>query len=217
VPAAGEGPGSAQQVMGHGRDDEPGGIRGENIREVGEGAVVPVGEDLLDDRVAAVLGLGLHELERGVGEDRVVTPDGEQLTLPGGGQQVAADLARHALRLSYAGPQPQPRDTANIHHNLANFSAKQGTDRAGQRAHRLAAALIRRLSDMSHDLADTMRALEAEMHAAGGTDPSLPSTVTQVIEVAERTEGVRLRALLTTIQPDQEILEDVLAEILPAG
>jgi hypothetical protein len=42
-------------------------------------------------------------------------------------------------------------------------------------------------------------------------------TVTQVIEVAERTEGARLRALLTTIQPDQEILEDVLAEILPAG
>ena len=44
-----------------------------------------VGEDLLHDGVVAVLPLGLHPFERGVGEDRVVTPDGEQLVLPGGG------------------------------------------------------------------------------------------------------------------------------------
>ena len=50
-----------------------------------ERAAGDVGEDLLDDGVAAVLPLGLDELERGVGEDGVVTPDGEQLVLPVGG------------------------------------------------------------------------------------------------------------------------------------
>ena len=43
-----------------------------------------VGEDLLHDGVVAVLPLGLHQFGRRVGEDRVVTPDGEQLVLPRG-------------------------------------------------------------------------------------------------------------------------------------
>jgi len=54
-------------------------------REVGERPVVPVREDLLDDRVVAVLPFGLDQLERGVGEDGVVAPDGEQLVLALGG------------------------------------------------------------------------------------------------------------------------------------
>jgi hypothetical protein len=48
---------------------------------VGQRAVAEVGEELLDDGVAAVLLLGLDELERGVGEDGVVAPGGEQLAL----------------------------------------------------------------------------------------------------------------------------------------
>ena len=48
-----------------------------------ERAVGDVGEDLLHDGVVAVLLLGLDQLERGVGEDGVVTPGGEQLALPG--------------------------------------------------------------------------------------------------------------------------------------
>jgi hypothetical protein len=64
--AAGEGAGGAQQVMGHGGDGQPRGVGGElPARQVGEGPVVEVGEDLLDDRVAAVVGLGLDSLERG--------------------------------------------------------------------------------------------------------------------------------------------------------
>jgi hypothetical protein len=51
---------------------------------VGKRAAGDVGEDLLDQRVVAVLPLGLDELERGIGEDRVVAPGGEQLVLPGG-------------------------------------------------------------------------------------------------------------------------------------
>ena len=43
------------------------------------------------DRVVTVLGLGLDQLDRGIGEHRVVAPGGEQLVLPGGrrGFQVA--------------------------------------------------------------------------------------------------------------------------------
>ena len=58
---------------------------------MGEGAVVPVGEDLLDDGVVAVVFLGLDHLERAVGEHGVVAPDREQFVLPvsGSGVQVA--------------------------------------------------------------------------------------------------------------------------------
>ena len=45
--------------------------------------VVEVGEELLDDGVAAVLLLGLDELVGGVGEDGVAAPGGEQLALAG--------------------------------------------------------------------------------------------------------------------------------------
>jgi hypothetical protein len=38
--------------------------------------------------------------------------------------------------------------------------------------------------------------------------------VVGVIEVAERTEGVRLGELLDTLQPDSRIIGEVLAEIL---
>jgi hypothetical protein len=41
------------------------------------------GDDLFDDRVAAVTGLGFEHAQRGVGEHRVVAVVGEQLALPG--------------------------------------------------------------------------------------------------------------------------------------
>ena len=50
-----------------------------------ERPVGDVGEDLLHDRVVAVLSLSLQELERGVSEERVVAPGGEQLVLARGG------------------------------------------------------------------------------------------------------------------------------------
>ena len=58
-------------------------LSGEGPRgQVGEWAVVPVGEDLLDDGVVAVVLLGLDHLERAVGEHGVVTPGGKQFLLP---------------------------------------------------------------------------------------------------------------------------------------
>jgi hypothetical protein len=64
--AAGEGSGCAQEVAGDRGDGEPGGVGGELSRwQVGQGAVAQVGDDLLDDRVAAMLLLGLDQFERG--------------------------------------------------------------------------------------------------------------------------------------------------------
>ena len=127
----------------------------------------------------------------------------------------AADLERAALRLSYT--RSGPEDIAIIHHNLANYQGRLGGDRGSQRAHRLGAALIFRLAGMSHYLGVTVRALADEMRADGATAPSLPSTIAQVIDLAEQTEGVHLAALLTALQPDPAQVEAALTEILRAA
>jgi tetratricopeptide (TPR) repeat protein len=126
---------------------------------------------------------------------------------------VAADLERTALRLSYA--RPDPRDIATSHHNLALYLRETGADRAGQRAHRLAAALLNQLTGMTHDLAGTQRALAADLRADAGTD--LPATLGDVIQVADRTDGVRLGELLTALQPDPQAAGQALAELLSAA
>ncbi len=129
--------------------------------------------------------------------------------------RAAAELERTALRLRYA--RPEPRGIAISHYNLANYLARLGEDRAGQRAHRLAAALIYRLAGMAHR---TCR------HGAGPGGraarrrrrlASLPSTVPEVVAAAELTEGVRLAALLAALQPDPAVAEAALAEILQAA
>jgi tetratricopeptide (TPR) repeat protein len=124
----------------------------------------------------------------------------------------AADLERAALRLSYTRPELQ--SIATSHHNLANYLGRLGSDRASQRAHRLAGALIFGVTRMSHYLALAQSALTGEMRAAGGMDPSLPSTVARVIGLAEQTEGVHLSAVLTALQPDPALIEEALTEIL---
>src|SRR6266511_1533680 len=59
VGGAGECAGGAQQVVGECGQGEPGGVGGEAAGgEVGERGGVEVGEDLFDDGVVAVLGLG---------------------------------------------------------------------------------------------------------------------------------------------------------------
>jgi tetratricopeptide (TPR) repeat protein len=131
-----------------------------------------------------------------------------------GRRQAAADLARAALRLAYA--QPEAEGIAIVHHNLALYLGRLGADRAGQRAHRLAAALVFWLSGMAHDLARTVRVLAAELRGDEAA-AALPATVMQVIATAEVTEGVRLGALLAALQPDPQAVEAALAEILRAA
>jgi hypothetical protein len=55
---AGQGPGGAQQVVADGGAGEPGGVGGERARrQVGQGPVSQVREDLLDDGVFSELGI----------------------------------------------------------------------------------------------------------------------------------------------------------------
>ena len=65
---AGRGQGAqrpGQRVRGEGQV-QSGGVGGQRGRgQRGQGSVDQIGEDLLDDGVAAVVGLGLDELERG--------------------------------------------------------------------------------------------------------------------------------------------------------
>jgi hypothetical protein len=49
--------------------------------KVRQRAVLQVGDDLFDDRVAAVFTFGLEHRQRRIGEHRMVAPDPEQLAL----------------------------------------------------------------------------------------------------------------------------------------
>jgi tetratricopeptide (TPR) repeat protein len=124
--------------------------------------------------------------------------------------QAAADLGSTVLRLRYA--RPEPEDIAAGHHNLASSLRELGRDSAAQRAHRLAAALIYQLAGMAHGLANTTSVLAAERSA--DDDGRLPSTVAEVVAVAEQTEGVRLGALLAALQPEPQAIKDALSGIL---
>ena len=126
---------------------------------------------------------------------------------------VAVGLERTAIRLRY--PRPDPYNIAVCHHNLADYQREARGDRAGQRAHRLAAALIYQLTGMTHDLADAQRALTAEARTDDGAD--LPATLGDVIQAAERTDGVRLGELIAALEPDRLAAEQALAEILRAA
>jgi hypothetical protein len=64
-------------------------------------------------------------------------------------------------------------------------------------------------------LARTQRALTAELRDDDGAD--LPATLDDVIQVAERTDGVRLGDLLAALQPDSQAVAQALAEILRAA
>ncbi len=86
-------------------------------------------------------------------------------------------------------------------------------DPAEQRAHRLAAALLYRLSGMAHQLANAQQAISRDMQATIGS-AGLPATLAQVIRVAEQVDGVRLGGLITALEPDARAAEDALARIL---
>lgn len=58
----------------------------DNVGQMRQRAVEQVGEGLLDDGVAAVVGFGRGEFEGAVGEHRVVAVGGEQLPLALGGR-----------------------------------------------------------------------------------------------------------------------------------
>ena len=68
---------------------------------VGQGTGLELGDDLLDDRVVAVGGVGVNGAEGGVGDERVVAPGVEQLTLALG--RCGGAQALHAAHHEAAG------------------------------------------------------------------------------------------------------------------
>jgi tetratricopeptide (TPR) repeat protein len=129
-------------------------------------------------------------------------------------RDAAAEFERTAIRLLYS--RPDPRDIAISHHNLAVYLGAAAGDPATQRAHQLAAALIFQLTGMAHDLARALRALATELRQDGGAG-ALPTTVAEVIRVAEQTDGVHLGELISALEPGTEAAEDALARILHAA
>src|SRR5665648_246852 len=74
----------AGEVERQGRERDPGRVGGVAARgQVGQGSVLELGDHLLDDRVGAVALVGLDGVQGRVGDERVVTPVGEQLALHG--------------------------------------------------------------------------------------------------------------------------------------
>ena len=122
----------------------------------------------------------------------------------------AVRFGQTAIRYFYL--RREARDTSTSHHNLASSLSDAGSDPAAQRAHRLAAALIRLFVGMTHDFAETRLMLARELRR--DTGQHLPGTLHEVIAVTEQTEGVHLGQLLTSLQPDAQAAEDALAEIL---
>jgi hypothetical protein len=129
-----------------------------------------------------------------------------------GHTDAAVDLQRATLRLIYEhnlGPEP----IANGHQRLWYFLRKAPGDSDEIAAHLIAALLIPRLTGMSDDLAG----LNAET-ALARRDAELrkhrPWSVAEVVQLAERTDGVRLGGLLANLEPGQQAIEEALNRLI---
>ena len=129
--------------------------------------------------------------------------------------QDAVELQRSALRLNYV--HPAPRDIAAGHHNLAHYlSRAPAGNRAEQRAHRLAAALLRHLTGDTHELTGTLRALGTELRreTEHPDAPALPSTLAEVTGLVDAGDGVRFGELRTALCPDPGTTDQALTDLL---
>jgi hypothetical protein len=98
---------------------------------------------------------------------------------------------------------------------MANYLGRAGEAPIEILAHRLAAGAIFHLAGMAGALPVTLRALAAELRAAGNLAP--PATVAEVAAVVERVDGVRFAALVDALCPDRDSADRALAEILAAA
>lgn len=89
-------------------------------------------------------------------------------------------------------------------------------DRAEQRAHHLAAALLRYLTDDNHKLTVTLRALATELRR--GTEhpdaSALPTTLTEVTDLVDAGDGVRFGDVVAALCADPETAEQALTDLL---
>ena len=124
--------------------------------------------------------------------------------------QDAVELERTALRLTYVNP--NPRDIAIMHHNLAQYLSRTAGNPAEYHAHRLGAALLRHLIGDTHALAATLRALAGDLRR----DIEYPDApvLPQVIGLVDAGDGVRFGDLLAALCPEPDTAERTLADLL---
>jgi len=131
--------------------------------------------------------------------------------------QDAVELQRSALRLNYV--HPHPRDIAAGHYNLANYLSRASGNRAEQRAHRLAAALLRRFTGDTHFLSYTLDMLATELRreTEHPDAPALPTTVAEVTGLIDAGDGVRFGDLVATLCPDPDTADQALTHLLASA
>lgn len=128
--------------------------------------------------------------------------------------QDAVELERTALRLTYV--DPNPRDIAILHHNLAQYLSRAAGNPAEYHAHRLGAALLGRLIGDTHALAGTLCALAGDLRRdiEYPDAPVLPTTLPEVIGLVDASDGVRFGDLLNALCPDPDTADRALAHLL---
>jgi hypothetical protein len=108
----------------------------------------------------------------------------------------AARLEKVALRLEYT--RPDPESLAPSHHNLAVYLGRAGAGGAQVLGHRLAAALLHRLTGTTGtNQARALRELAADL--ARYADVAPPATVAAVAGTVDHVEGVGWAALIDTL------------------
>lgn len=128
--------------------------------------------------------------------------------------QDALELERTALRLKYISP--ELRSIAASHHNLAGYLFHATGTSAEQRAHRLAARLLRRFTGDTHALSLTLRALVDELRGDTGWPDAaaLPTAMSDVIRLVDSGDGVHFGDLVATLCPDPDTADQALADLL---
>ena len=99
---------------------------------------------------------------------------------------------------------------------LGRVHAARAGNHAEQRAHRLAAVLLRHLTGDTHELTGTLRVLATELrHETEHPDaPALPTTVSEVTGLVDAGDGVRFGELRTALCPDPDTTDQALTDLL---
>ncbi|SFN89001.1 hypothetical protein SAMN05660359_00452 [Geodermatophilus obscurus] len=125
-----------------------------------------------------------------------------------GHREAAIRLDEIALRYLYAGG--DARTIAAGHNNLAGRQKQAGAAPAVWLAHRLATALLHRLTGADQDLHKDLHILARDLTAPA----AVPATVEQVQATVEQVEGVHLAALIDALEPDPARQQATLDELL---
>ncbi len=127
-----------------------------------------------------------------------------------GRPSLAAELERTALRLKYL--HPNPGNIAVSHNNLAGYLCSAGDNPAGC-AHQLAAALLRQLTDMTHNLSVNLQTLAGHLRRLDDQTPP-PTTLDELAAIVDRVDGVHLADLVARLCPDTTTADETITTLL---